>query len=90
MAFLGQVEQQRARLVQTCEGRNKSNRVVQQVLLSRRRAKWQGKEVFQGRITKAEHAAPAIQKEGDCKRPQQSSMEEIRDGLGGVQGHGHK
>ena len=47
---------------------------MQQVLLRRRREKWQGKEVFQGRVTKAERA----------------SMEEIRDGSGWVQGHGQK
>ena len=44
------------------------------MLLRRRRAKWQGKEVFQGRVTKAERA----------------SMEEIQDGSGWVQGPGHK
>ena len=65
MALLEQVEQQRARLVQAREGRNKGHRVVQQVLLRRRREKWQGKDVFTGCVTKAEHAAPAIQKEGD-------------------------
>ena len=64
MALLEQVEQQRARLVQTLEGRHKGHCVVQQVLLRRRREKWQGKEVFQGCVTKAERA----------------SMEEIRDG----------
>ena len=30
---------------------------MQQVLLHRRRKKWQGKEVFQGRVTKAERVS---------------------------------
>ena len=47
---------------------------MQQVLLRRRREKWQGKEVFQRRVTKADRA----------------SMEQKRDGSGWVQGHGHK
>ena len=40
--------------------------LVQQVLLRRRREKWQGKDVFQGHV----------------KSPERVSMEEIRDGAG--------
>ena len=53
MVVLEQVEQQRGRLVQTGVGRNKGHRIVQQVLLHRRREKWQSKDVFQGHVKKS-------------------------------------
>ena len=69
MVVLGQVEQQRARLVQTLVGRHKSHRVVQQVLLRRKPAKWQDKDVFQGCVTSPELATLSIKKAATSPRP---------------------